>query len=817
MRKQLALLSAAILMISAVSAQKISGIVKDQQGKGLDKTTVSLLRAKDSSMVKLSVTDNTGKFSFETTAGQYLISTSHVGYLPQYSRVFDLSADVTLDDQTMMKSEGALEGVTVSSKKPMVEVKADKMILNVEGTINAVGNDALELLRKSPGVMLDKDDNISLAGKNGVKIFIDGKPSPLAGADLAAYLKGLQSSQIEAIEIITNPSAKYEAEGNAGIINIRLKKNKAYGTNGSVMAGYGIGIHAKYNGGFSLNHRQNKVNIFGNYTYNWNLNQNNFDLYRRQLDTIFDQRSMMLNKNESHGFKGGLDYYINSKHTLGFMINGTLSDQGSRSDSRTPIVYGPTGVTSRILTANNSSQSTRDNYNANINYKFTDTAGHDLNIDADYGNYKIRSNQVQPNIYYSANGQTELSRFIYNMIAPTDIDIYSVKVDYEQNFKKGRLGFGGKIGYVNSDNDFQRYNVYSNSKQLDTLRSNQFKYTENVNALYVNYNRPFKGFMIQIGLRVENTDSKGRSNGFRQVNGNYVAYDSSIDRNYWNAFPSAALTINKNPMNQWSFTYSRRIDRPAYQDLNPFEFKLDEYTYQKGNTRLTPQFTNSFGITHTYKYRLNTTLNYSHVTDVFTQLVDTAEKSKAFISKQNLATQDIVSVNVSYPFQYKSYSMFGNVNAYYSLYKADFGGGNRKINLNVFSYNIYMQHSIRFGKTKAWTGELSGWYNSPSIWGGTFKSKALWSVDGGLQKTIFKGQGSLKASVSDIFWTIKWKGTSNFAGQYLVASGNYESRQFKLNMTWRFGSNTVKAARQRQTAAEEESKRVGTQGGGISQ
>ncbi|HKO81824.1 MAG TPA: TonB-dependent receptor, partial [Chitinophagaceae bacterium] len=233
MRKLFTFLLTALIFSSAVSAQKISGVVKDQQGKTLDKTTVSLLRSKDSSVVKLSVTDNDGKFAFDADAGQYLVSASHVAYAPTYSKPIELtgSGDVSVGDMSLVKKERSLEGVTVTSQKPMIEVKADKMIVNVEGTMNSVGNDALELLRKSPGVTVDKDDNISLAGKNGVQVYIDGKPSPLSGADLANYLKSMQSAQIESIEIISNPSAKYEAAGNAGIINIRLKKNKAFGTN----------------------------------------------------------------------------------------------------------------------------------------------------------------------------------------------------------------------------------------------------------------------------------------------------------------------------------------------------------------------------------------------------------------------------------------------------------------------------------------------------------------------------------------------------------------------------------------------------------
>ncbi len=818
MRKLAMILVSLGLISSVANAQKITGLVKGDQGKGLDKTTVSLLRAKDSSVVKLSVTNNDGQFSIPSGTGSFLISTSHIGYLPAYSAVFEVTSDISIPDIEMKKVSAEMAGVTVTTKKPMIEVKADKTILNVEGTINSVGNDALELLRKSPGVTIDKDDNVSLSGKNGVQIYIDGKPSPLSGADLTAFLKNLQSSQIESIEIITNPSAKYDAAGNAGIINIRLKKNKSFGTNGSVNAGYAIGNFPKYNGGISLNNRGKKVNVFGNYNYNKSTNNNVFKLYRSLGDTVFDQRNIMRMKNESHGFKAGADYYINSKHTFGVLVNGNFSDNGITTDGKTNIIYKPTNTLTKILTANNISESERNNVNFNLNYHFVDTAGHDLSVDADYGTFRIKSDQLQPNVYYNPSMTTELSRSIYNFITPTNIDIYTLKADYEQNFKGGKLGLGFKVSEVNTDNNFGRYNVAGANKTLDVARSNQFDYSENINAVYVNYNKPYmkKGFMIQVGLRLENTNNAGDSYGLNSNGSVNTSSKQTIKRNYTNLFPSAAITFNKNPMKQWSLSYSRRIDRPAYQDLNPFEFKLDEYTYQKGNVNLRPQYTNSFSVTNIYKYKLTTKLSYSHVADVFTQLIDTAEKSKSFITKENLATQDITSLNISYPFMYKNYMLFTNLNTYYSMYKADFGGGNRKINLNVFSYNIYMQNSLKFGKKKDWTAEVSGFYNAPSIWQGTFKSNAIWSIDGGVQKTIFKGKGSLKTSVSDIFKTLKWKGTSNFASQTTIASGNFESRQFKVNFSYRFGNNQVKAARNRKDASEEEKNRTQS-GGGIGQ
>lgn len=805
-------------MISAISqAQQIKGIIKDQQGKGLEKATISLMKATDSSVIKLATASADGKFSFQyDKAGRYIIQATYVGYQAVWSDAFEFSGsgETIVPEMTISKTSGSLKEVTVTAKKPLVEVRADKTIVNVEGTINAVGNDALELLRRSPSVMVDKDDNVSLAGKNGVQIYIDGKPSPLSGQDLANFLKSLQSAQIEAIEIITNPSAKYEAAGNAGIINIKLKKNKTFGTNGSVNLGYVQGFYGKYNGGVNLNHRNKKVNVFGNYNYNNGKFQMLMNSDREQFDTLFSQQNRMVFHNNTHGFKTGIDYFINAKSTLGAVVNGNIADNDFNTSGPMYFIYQPTGNTDRILKATNQNDMKRDNLNTNINYRYAVTGGSELNIDADYGFFKIRSDQFQPNYYYGPDGVTEISRAIYNMIAPTNIDLYSFKTDYEKNYKGGRLGIGGKIGIVNTDNDFQRYDIFTSGKVLDTLKSNRFNYKENINALYVNYNKQLKsGIMLQFGLRAENTHSRGHSTGFKQESNVMVPYDSTFKRDYTDLFPSAAVTFNKNPMKQWTISYSRRIDRPAYQDLNPFEFKLNEYTFMKGNTLLRPQYTNSFDVTHIYKYRLTTKLTYSHVKDIFAQIPDTVEKTKGFLTKRNLATQDVIALNISYPFQYKWYSFFASLNSNYSHYVADFGGGDRKVDQKIFALTYFMQNSINLGK--GWTGELSGLYISPSVWQGLIRSKAMGSVDAGIQKILFKGKGNMKVAVSDIFRTMKWGGYTNFAGAYSEFNGRGEMPQLKLNFTYRFGNSQVKAARQRKSALEDEKKRAegGGQGG----
>ncbi len=793
------------LFATTANAQ-VSGTIKDEKGTTITGATVSLLAAKDSAIIKLAVSKE-GAYSFAgIKEGRYLVKASFVSYQPAFSVPFEVNGTAAaIPALTITKAANSLKNVTVTTQKPMVEMKADKMIVNVEGTINAVGNDALELLRKSPGVLVDKDDNLSLSGKNGVQVYIDGKPSPLGGQDLSNYLKSLNSAQIEAIEIISNPSAKYEAAGNAGIINIRLKKNKAIGTNGSVNAGWNIGTYAKYNAGINLNYRNKKVNLFGNYGYNKGINENNISIYRTVADSLFDQRSTIFLNNESHNFKAGMDYFVNKKNTVGVMINGNFSDPGINNKSATPITYIPTNTVSRILMADNTNLQKRNNINFNANYSYTGTNGKSLIVNADHGAYNINSNQYQPNNYYDAAGKMLLSSVVYRMIAPTTININSTKADWEQPFKKGSLGIGGKLAFVKTENDFQRYNVYGGNEQLDKDRSNSFNYKENISAAYVNYNRAFKGFSVQAGGRVENTVSEGTSDGQKATNSGYEVYGETFKRSYTDFFPSAAITFNKKPANQYSISYSRRIDRPNYQDLNPFEFKLDEYTFQKGNINLRPQYTNSIGITNTYKYKLTTTLNFSHVKDLFTQVFDTAEKSKAFISKRNLATQDIASLNISYPYRYKAYSMFANVNGFYTKYDADFGAG-RKINVNAGGLSAYVQNSIKFAKT--FTAEITGFYNAPTVYQGTIKADALWSIDAGLQKQVLKGKGTFKTSVSDIFHTLKFHGVSDFAGQRSDIGARWESRQFKLNFVYRFGSNLVKAARQRSTGADDETKRV---------
>lgn len=792
------------MSLFAQSNAKISGSLLDADGMPVSYANVILFTLADSNMVKAEITDDRGVFQMNgIDAGSYWIKASFVG-LPDYkSEALQVEAGQTLALPAfrLQPSTNDLTEVTVTATKPLVEVKPDKMVFNVEGSINAQGNTALELLRKSPGVMVDNNDNVMLQGRSGVQIYIDGKPSPLSSSDLAAYLETLQSSEIEAIEIITNPSSKYDAQGNAGIINIKIKKDKNLGANGSLDAGYSIGKLPMYNAKLSGNYRNKNVNLFGSYGYGDGRNRNIFNLYREQSGLSFDQRNVNLSNWNNHNFRAGADFFLSKKSTIGLMANGNINDYQGNSNSRTSIATIGSGTIDSLLIASNLHNGMRSNYNFNANYAFDGGNGTTWNIDADYGLFENDGDEFQPNRYTDPSGTETFEERIYANETPTTINIYTFKIDHERNLLGGKLGTGIKLAQVNTDNTFNFYNVLNGENILDENRSNQFEYRENVNAAYLNYSGKFSDKLnFQLGLRAEQTNSEGDLTAYVPTD------DDNVKRSYLDLFPSGGLTYQASQMNSFQLTYSRRIDRPSYQDLNPFQNRLDELTFEKGNPFLNPQYSHNFQLTHTYKYMYNTSLSYSRTTDLITRITDTSGVSSSFISWLNLAQQDVLSLSFSAPIQItKWWNSYMNLTGSHTSNTADYGDG-KIIDLQAFAFNAYAQQT--FTLPMEMKLEVSGWYASPGIWGGTFKMKSMGNVDIGVQKKILDGKANLKIAVSDVFRTNRWSGISQFGALYMKAGGNWDSRRLRVNFTYRFGNDEVKAARRRNTGLEDEKNRI---------
>lgn len=803
-----------------LSAQKITGSVNDASKKPQEFASVMLMKAKDSSLVKGAITDEKGQYEIEGIgSGEYFINVSIVGFKNYASKVFNYNGgDYTAEPIQLASLDQELQTVTVTATKPMIEVKADRTVFNVENSPNATGLSALELLRKSPGIQVDKDENVLLKGKSNVLVYINGKPSQMSGRDLAAFLKGLNSADIEAIEIISNPGARFDAAGNAGIVNIRLKKNKKLGTNGNIAVGASQGITPKMDAALSLNHRGAKWNLFSNYSYNYGTWNNTINLNNRvklnngQYDNLWIQQGDQNWTSDDHNFKVGADYTINSKNTVGVLFNGGVGTPSFESTSSTIIGRSELGsdkfiARDSILRASSDGNFNNKNFNYNINYRFADTMGHELNVDADYGIFRNSNASFLPNYYKNSDETVDLTSRIYRNMTGTDIDIKSLKADYEQvlnkkNPKAGKLGLGFKVSDVTTKNNFDFYNVISNKDYLDTSRTNYFTYKESIKAVYANYNTQLGKLGIQLGLRGESTTSKGdlKTKQSREY--------KDVDTSYFNVFPSAAFSYQLSQKHAFNLTYRYSLDRPSYQDLNPFENRLDELTYEKGNTRLRPQYTHTAELGYTFMGFATLSVNYAKTKDFFTQYTDKDVRNgltSFFITKANLADRESYGLSLGSPLPIKKW-WNGYLNAWWNrnTIKANLGEG-KNVDITADGGGFYMQQS--FSLPKSWTIEADGFYNFGGLWGNLVSGKqGVMNV--GVSKKFWDGDATIKLSFSDVFKTARWNGYTELGNLRMDLNGTWEGQQLRANFTYRFGNKNVQGARQRKTGLEDEKNRV---------
>lgn len=782
----------------------INGTVLDEQSKPIDYATVGLFKTSDSSLVKTALTSVNGKFEFiNINTGNYFVKVNMMGYIIHQGKPFVLTeSKITLDLESIhLKTEGkSLKAVTVTALKPLFERRTDKTIMNVESSSIAIGSTALEVLQKAPGVTVDQNDNISMQGKQGVLVMIDGKETYMSNADVANLLKNMQSSQIETIELITNPSSKYPAAGNSGIINIKTKKSKNKGTNGSASLSAAQGKNVRGNTAINLNHRTNKLNVFGNYNYGNFSNNNLIEIDRisnGNPDTYFMQVGNMFRKRENNNFKAGLDYFIDKKNTIGFLVSGYLNSAKEKSTNKTFIGKSFIQIDS-LLNTTSVSNSTYNNLSYNLNYKsILDTIGSEISADLDYSRFNGKDIADYNNDYLFTNGNRIRPLNIIRNTTPTKIDIRAFKVDYNTSLSKTiKLEAGVKSSWVKTDNNLKSEELINNIWQNDLRRSNQFVYDENVNAAYTNLNKAFKNTSIQIGLRVEQTYSKG----------NLITNNEIVDRSYWDFFPTLFIqqTLSKN--NQIGFSYSRRIDRPSYDDLNPFIYYLDEYTYNKGNPFLNPQYTHSFELNYTLMQKYLLSINYSRVNDVITQVIlpDPAKKA-LYQTNANIAKNISYGANLNVPIKLaKWWDMNNNMNVFYLSFEApNLGGQALKTGKTAFQYKVQNTFVI----VKGFNAELSGSYESPFDYG-TLSLQSRYSVDMGLSKSLFNKKASLKLALSDVFNTNETNLTSAYPGLKYNLYQKNDTQLGKVSFSYRFGKSEIKPARKRSIGTESEQGRM---------
>ncbi|HKR03650.1 MAG TPA: TonB-dependent receptor [Bacteroidia bacterium] len=781
----------------------ISGIVKDNADKPVAFANAVLLQSNDSSLVKGAITDENGKFIFEgITPGSFNLVIAQVGYKKYSEPVFYEGDNLTLPP--VMLGDGAvnLKEATIESVKPFIEHRVDRTVVNIENSIVNSGSTVLEILKRSPGISVDNNDNVSLKGKQGVQIMIDGKLSYLTGSDLTNLLKNMHAEELSQIEIITNPSAKYDAAGNSGIINIKLRKKQNLGFNGSLNASYGQGVYPDFNTGINMNYRNEKFNAFGNYHYGQQFYFENNTLIRRFKETdytaVFDQRSYGKTESENQNIKAGVDYFINSKHTIGFLMKGNFNTSDDKTTSTTQITNQSVLADSGYTTINTSDRKW-NNYTLNLNHSFTiDTLGKELTTDLDYAHYDTHSDNNFNTRHFSPDPlyipYVELER----NNQPAKITVKSAKIDYAQPFGKNmKLETGVKSSYVTTDNDVKYYSIIDNQDIIDTGKTNHFNYTENINAVYVNWSGEFGKWGMQAGLRGEQTISKGEQ----------ITASQNFKRDYIQLFPSAFLSYKLNKNNQFGLNYSRRIDRPAYQQLNPFRYFLDPNTYEEGNPNLQPQFTHSFELSHTFMDVVTTTINYSHTTNAMTDISKQIDSTRTtFVTTENFESHDNYGLSVSIPFQVtKWWLTSNNINVFNNRFTGITSGIN--VDKQLTTYMVNTDNSFQLPGNYAF--ELSAYYNSKMVWA-TFLIDPQYSVSAGFSKKFFDKRLNLKVDINDIFKTEKTIAKVNYGNINFDFQQLEDSQFVRFHLTYNFGKRTVEQARRRHTGAEDELNRVKT-------
>lgn len=785
----------------------IKGTVTDAHGQAVEYATVMLLQATDSSLVKGAISDSLGRYQFEKVPrGRYILSARMVGFAQATSRqveVIESTQSYSMPALQLAEQAQQLQEVAVEAQRPLLEQHADRLVVNVEGSILAGGGTAMEVLEKSPGITIDRDDNISLKGKQGVIVMIDGKQTYLLSQEVANMLRCMSSEAIEKIELITNPSSKYDAAGNSGIINIQTKKNSNMGMNGSFTAGTGYGRYGKANTGINLNYRQGKVNLFGSYNYRYNRGFSN--TFIRDRYSISEQDTSIFNQNNyrpflstNHQFKGGADWFVNDKNTFGFLVSG-YSNVLALDIAGDATAVNPSGEQLLALESYNDAYHGYNSLSYNLNYRRTfEREGQELTADADYSRFIGETfNTIDNYFYYGGQTTTADSSQHLRSDIPSVIDIKVGKVDYVHPLgeKEAKLEFGVKTSMVTTDNDVHFDVRQGENWQTDRGKTNHFIYQESIHAGYANWSGKLGQYILQLGLRAEQTSFKGES----------ITMDSVVENSYLKLFPSVFAGRKLGEQHQLNASYSRRIDRPSYQSLNPFIYYLDPYNYYQGNPLLQPQFTHAFEFSHTYKGAYITSLGYSRTTDVLTQITEQDDVTKVTkMTTLNLQSLTNVNLTISAPVTlFKWWNMTNNLNAYYNEFSGPYLG--ETISNAQFSMNLNVNN--RLSLPAGFTAEIGGMYNSPGVFG-ISRIRSRYMLNAGIQKTFWDKKASLKLNVNDVFQTMRFEQEVQFANMNYRTIARWESRKAFLTFTYRFGNTNVKPERRRSTGSEEEQNRI---------
>lgn len=766
-----------------VGQYKLIGKVIDSTNAPIPYAAVGIMYAKDSALVIGVLCNDSGEFVMNNIKpGIYIPKVEATGYIVQYGQPIkvDSSAIIRITPIQLKSQNNNLKSVNVTADKPFMEHKADKTIFNVENSIIATGKNALELLNNLPGVSSNDNGNISVLGKPGVLIMVNGKP---INTDAAAFLKGIDASQIEKIEVITNPSAKYAAAANA-VINIILKRDKNMGLNGELYTGCTEEFYVSLNESQSINYRTKK--------WDFSLDCSEYVFHRYFTHTITKTLSDGNNTPEifeenapwiihgSYSFGTvGVDYMPDKKQTISFSSDFEIQYEKLNTYDNT-IIHTPTSSIDSSLYSQNIRNYRALHAMPSITYKYKpDSTDKELDILLLYGPYSQTDNQSNPVNYYTPIGQELRPSTLFNsnqVISMNDAAI--LQIDYTQPITtKIKLDAGIYEQYAKPENNAQFWNVENGVQIVDTTKTNQFDFTENILAGYLNYSQKLnKKVDFQVGLRAEQTNDFGTQ----------LVHDTSFTRNYFNLFPSASFNWQLSANHTFSISYTRRINRPDYTDLNPFITVIDPYTYSVGNIALLPSISDHYEFDYTFKQYFNISLGHDYYNNVIKQAYyqnDSTHITYAKMENMNYYNGYNIMLSLSIPIT-KWWSSITSVNIYHDDYHDVIAGEN----LNLTNTSITLKTLNTFTWKNKFDVELSFLYNSSDLEGVSL-TQPINDLEVGISKKLFNDRLIIKASASDILKGMTNKTSTVYQGLNVQEVNYYDDQNFKIGITWKFGKS----------------------------
>lgn len=796
---------AVTLTASAQTTIEIKGAITDEQNVPIELAAIRVRQLPDSSIVKTGFSEADGRFLLRVeTASPLLVDIQYLGY--ETFMADNLTKDTDLGTIRMMPQSKMLDGVTITAKTNYLERRVDRLVVNVDALIANAASNTLEALERAPGVSVDPNNGITLKGRSGVVIFVDDKPTYLAGADLENYLRSLPANTVKSIEIMTNPPAKYEAAGNAGVINIVTKRNTLKGLWGSVSLGYNQGVYGRSNNSLNLSFNRAKLSLFaqGSVNIHNSFQDLNINRYYQNPDlspsSSFAQNSYIRKNGYSLNGRVGADYALNSKTTLGASVKGLTNPGVNLTDNTAFVRNASESLLNRVLADNEDKQSF-ENRTYNINFRRQiDTTGGKLTFDADYVEYRSDNTQVYQNFIFLPDNSLDFKDQLDGKL-PSEINIYALKTDFSKTiFKKIGFEAGLKSAFTETDNEA----VYNLTKDGITTPdyglTNRFFYNEWINAGYTNFNGAWGKAQIQAGLRLEHTTLEGKQTGNPQVPA------SRFTRDYTSLFPTLFVQypLDAKGENSVNASYGRRIERPYFQDLNPFISPLDKFTYYTGNPGLLPTFSHNIGLTYSWKSRINTSLNFSKTNNGVNETLEIVDG--IYYSRPN-NTAEATTLSLSVEGGVPLYKWW-NVNFYTEAGRNTYKGPLYTEQLDAKGNYAFTQVNNSFKLGKGWNAEVSGIYQTDVVYA-QLLIKSYGLLNAAFQKTILKSKGTIKLAFNDILYTRRADGIINYL-RLTKADWNsdLDTRQVAVAFSYRFGKATTNKPRYNAAGSEDEQKRV---------